>query len=112
MQDPSKTPQTSPSKDPQFKCSPSGTFSSSSPLKKKPCLSCERSEVSGLIKELMKEQQNKMRDLVVEVELEEIKNEELVASMKQIVMDAGVYTEQLGGSNMESDYFKFWDYLT
>ena len=59
------------------------------------CVSSETSGVSGLLKELMKEQQNKMRDLVVEVELEENKTEELVASMEQIVMDAGVYREQL-----------------
>ena len=59
-------------------------------------VSSETSGVSGLLKELMKEQQNKMRDLVVEVELEENKTEELVASMEQIVMDAGVYREQLG----------------
>ena len=60
------------------------------------CVSSETSGVSGLLKELMKEQQNKMRDLVVEVQLEENKTEELVASMEQIVMDAGVYREQLG----------------
>ena len=60
------------------------------------CVSSETSGVSELLKELMKEQQNKMRDLVVEVELEENKTEELVASMEQIVMDAGVYREQLG----------------
>ena len=34
------------------------------------CVSSETSGVSGLLKELMKEQQNNMRDLVVEVELE------------------------------------------
>ena len=56
---------------------------------------CVNSEASGPMKELIKEQQNKMRDLVVEVELEENKTEELVASMEQIVMDAGVYREQL-----------------
>ena len=59
------------------------------------CVSSETSGVSGLLKELMKEQQNNMGDLVVEVELEENKTEELVASMEQIVMDAGVYREQL-----------------
>ena len=56
---------------------------------------CVNSVASGPMKELIKEQQNKMRNLVVEVELEENKTEELVASMEQIVMDAGVYREQL-----------------
>ena len=56
---------------------------------------CVSSEASGPMKELIKEQQNKMRNLVVEVELEENMNEELVASMEQIVMDAGVFREKL-----------------
>ena len=57
---------------------------------------CVSSEASGPMKELIKEQQNKMRNLVVEVELEENMNEELVASMEQIVMDVGVFREKLG----------------